>query len=190
MALSEIDRQLIQRCLEDRPRAWEDFVDRFMGLVVHVVNHSAQCRSLRLSNSDREDLVADVFLAIIDKDYAVLRRFRGSSSLATYLSVIARRVVVAKLLTTMSGIAHNAMAGSSTMTAIPAAPEPDQLATQEEVDQLLNRLDGPESDVIRLYYKEGRTYREISDATGMPENSIGPLLSRARNKMRSSAGVE
>ena len=61
MALSDIDRNLLDRCLNNKPRAWEDFVDRYMGLVVHVINHTAQCRSLRLSTSDREDLAAEVF---------------------------------------------------------------------------------------------------------------------------------
>ncbi len=42
MALSEIDRNLLDRCLQRKPRAWEDFVDRFMGLVVHVVSHTAR----------------------------------------------------------------------------------------------------------------------------------------------------
>ena len=77
MALSDIDRNLLDRCLNSKPRAWEDFVDRFMGLVVHVINHTAQCRSLRLSAADREDLAAEVFLAIVDNDMAVLRHFRG-----------------------------------------------------------------------------------------------------------------
>jgi len=94
VALSEIDRSLLDRCLARKPRAWEDFVDRFMGLVVHVVNHSAQSRSLRLSSEDREDLVSHVFLAIVKEDLSVLRHFRGESSLATYLTVIARRVIV------------------------------------------------------------------------------------------------
>src|SRR5580692_10842857 len=98
MALSDIDRNLLQRCLARKPRAWEDFVDRFMGLVVHVVNHSAQCRSLRVSPEDREDLVAQVFLTIISNEMAVLRNFRGDSSLATYLTVIARRVVVHQMV--------------------------------------------------------------------------------------------
>ena len=31
VALSEIDRSLLDRCLNRKPRAWEDFVDRFMG---------------------------------------------------------------------------------------------------------------------------------------------------------------
>ena len=98
MALSEIDRNLLERCLAKKPRAWEDFVDRYMGLVLHVVNHTAQSRSILLSVPDREDLAADVMLAIINDDFAVLRNFRGKSSLATYLTVIARRVVVRKLL--------------------------------------------------------------------------------------------
>ncbi len=47
MALSEVDRNLLQKCLGQKPRAWEDFVDRYMGLFVHVVNHSAESRSMR-----------------------------------------------------------------------------------------------------------------------------------------------
>ena len=56
MGLSEIDRNLLERCLQKKSRGWEDFVDRFMGLVVHVVNHSAQARSIRLGLQDRDDL--------------------------------------------------------------------------------------------------------------------------------------
>src|SRR5215831_8894345 len=58
VALSDIDRNLLDRCLNGKPRAWEDFVDRFTGLVVHVITHTAQCRSIRISNADREDLAA------------------------------------------------------------------------------------------------------------------------------------
>ncbi|HEY1786120.1 MAG TPA: hypothetical protein VGG30_11245 [Pirellulales bacterium] len=94
MALSDIDRSLLDRCLERKPRAWEDFVDRFLGLVIHVVNHSAHCRSWRLATEECEDLVARVFRTVAKDDLAVLRHFRGESSLATYLTVIARRLVV------------------------------------------------------------------------------------------------
>ncbi len=102
VALSEIDRNLLDRCLQQKPRAWEDFVDRFMGLVVHVVNHTARARSVRLTPADRDDLCAEVFLATIRNDFGVLRNFRGHSSLATYLTVVARRIVVKELLSRMS----------------------------------------------------------------------------------------
>ena len=68
MVLTEIDRDLLERCLQRKPRAWEDFVDRFMGLVIHVVNHSAQARSVRLTPEDRADLVrwADIIDGALD----------------------------------------------------------------------------------------------------------------------------
>ena len=81
---------------------WEGFVDRFFGLVIHVVNHTAQARSVRLTPEDRDDLCAEIFLEVIRRDFALLRNFRGQSSLATYLTVVARRIVVKELLSQRS----------------------------------------------------------------------------------------
>jgi RNA polymerase sigma-70 factor, ECF subfamily len=41
-----------------------------------------------------------------------------------------------------------------------------------------------EAKIVRQYHIEGRSYREISAGLGVPENSIGPALSRARSKLR------
>ncbi len=185
VALSEIDRNLLERCLQRKPKAWEDFVDRFMGLIVHVVNHTAEARSVRLTAEDRDDLCAEIFLAIIRDNFNVLRKFRGNSSLATYLAVIARRVAVRQLLAN-KGVARL----SDNSSNVPdSQPSPEQrLTNREEVQRLLDGLDGTEAEVVRLYHLEGRSYEEISLSIGMPENSIGPILSRARNKMR-QAGV-
>ena len=38
MGLLARDRELIRRCLHHEPGAWNDFVDRFLGLVYHVVH--------------------------------------------------------------------------------------------------------------------------------------------------------
>lgn len=184
MALSDIDRNLLDRCLARKPRAWEDFVDRFMGLVVHVTNHSAQCRSIRLTPEDREDLCAEVFLAIIKNDYAVLRNFRRQSSLATYLTVIARRVVVRELLARKAASRLTAPTSETAASAGSEAHEEHRVEDREEVERLLEELDGREADVVRMYHLEGKSYQEISSAVGVPENSVGPTLSRAREKMR------
>ena len=191
MALSEIDRSLLERCLAKKPRAWEDFVDRFMGLVMHVINHTAQCRSILLPAAEREDLAAEVMLAIVDSDFAVLRRFRGKSSLATYLTVISRRVVVRKLVASrsatslsevaLSEVAENSLSQRSDVEA--------RLNNQEEVERLLAHLEGPEAQVVRMYHLEGKTYQEISRISGMPANSVGPMLSRIRTRLRGQSRV-
>ncbi len=183
MALSEIDRKLLRRCIDRKTNSWEDFVDRFMGLVVHVINHTAQARSIRLVADDQDDLAAEVFLAIIDRDFAILRNFRGDSSLATYLTVIARRVVVRELLrrkspASLGGVAAEQLADGNGLAA------EKRISDRQQVDLLLGELQGVEAEVVRLYHLEGKSYREISLSINMPENSIGPTLSRARVKMR------
>lgn len=181
MALSEIDRSLLQRCLARKPNSWEDFVDRFVGLVVHVINHTAQSRSIRLTSQDREDLAADVFLTIVNNDFAILRRFRGESSLATYLTVVARRVVVHELLKRKTP----ANLGDSVEQAADNGREVEErISDRDEVERLLEGLNDAEANVVRMYHLEGKSYQEISSNVGMPENSIGPTLSRARAKMR------
>ena len=184
MSLSEVDRQLLQRCLDRAPRAWEDFVDRFLGLVIHVANHTAESRQLPLDAATRDDLVSDVFVTIIADDFGVLRRFRRNCSLATYLTVISRRVIARRLtkppLPPASNHDINAVASNGT---------PQRIESKEEVEKLMTRLDAKEASVIRMYHLEGKSYSEISRAVGIAENSIGPVLSRARAKMREAGGA-
>lgn len=188
VTLSDKDRQLLDRCLKRKPRAWQEFVDRFLGLVVHVVRHTATARHIQIDDATREDLVAEVFFELVRDDFRILRRFRHESSLATYLTVISRRVVVRRLI--RSGTRSGPMPVLSAKVADAAAEKArsdgaeERIADRDQVEQLMTRLDPQEADVVRLYHLEGRTYREISAHTGMPENSVGPLLSRARLKMR------
>lgn len=182
MSLSEIDRNLLQRCIDGAPRAWQDFVDRFLGLVIHVANHTAESRGIQLDQGTRDDLVAEVFLVLLASDRGVLRRFRRDSSLATYLTVIARRVIARRLSQDTShprlSIADVDAADSSQV---------DRLENREEVERLMARLDPQESKIVRMYHIEGMSYEQIGKVVGLSENSIGPVLSRARQKMREGA---
>ena len=184
MTLSEIDRNLLERCLDRKPRAWEDFVDRFMGLILHVINHTSQARSVRLSPEDRDDLCSDVFLNIVKEDFGVLRRFRGESSLATYLTVVARRIVVRAMLRRKSMAPLREDAGHHPPAADDRPQAERRINDREQVERLLGGLEGSEAQIVRMYHLESKSYQEIGEAMGMPTNSVGPILSRARVKMR------
>ncbi|MFC1596590.1 RNA polymerase sigma factor, partial [Planctomycetota bacterium] len=177
MALSEIDRNLLERCLERKARAWEDFVDRFMGLVVHVVSHTAQARSVRLTPDDCDDLCSEVFLNVIKDDFGILRRFRGQSSLATYLTVVTRRIVVKRMMQNkMATPLTEGAAGRAAQDAADPKPQPEQrVSDREEVGRLMEGLGDGEARIVRMYHLEGKSYQEISRAVGVSENSIGPI---------------
>lgn len=183
MPLTDEDRQLLQMCLEHEPRAWEAFVDRFLGLVIHVVNHTAESRGLTNSAQDMEDLTADVFLTFVADDYATLRRFKGQSSLATYLTVIARRVVVREMLRRKLNAPPSDSSEVDEM-ADQHLPVEDRLSNHEEVQKLMEELGGEEAKIVQLYHIEGKSYDEISSTLGIPSNSVGPTLYRARAKLR------
>lgn len=186
MALHPIDRELLERCLARRPGAWERFVDRFVGLVCHVIHHTARCRSVRLTDEDVEDLASEVFFTFLENDFAVLRRFRGQASLATYLTVIARRVVVRELLRRKGQVPLSVLAGEDVQLKT-ENPQEAHLADREEVEKLLGELSAQEAAIVRMFHLEGKSYEDISAETGLPVNSIGPTLHRARSRMRSLA---
>lgn len=190
MALTEIDRNLLKRCLAEEPGAWKDFVDRFLGLFIHVVQHTAHVRSVRLSQEDVDDLCAEVFVTLLADKYAVLRNFRGMSSLATYLTVIARRVVVCemarrRMAEAMGHVqAHQASLDQAQATQVAYPRDLQRVEDQEEIRIMLEGLPFPDSEVVRQFHIEGRTYRDISRSLSIPENSIGSILTRSREKLR------
>jgi RNA polymerase sigma-70 factor (ECF subfamily) len=188
VVLTPADRELLQRCLRHEPGAWNDFVDRFLGLIYHVIHHTAYLRSVPLRPQDVEDLAAEILLRLVDNDYAALRQFRGRASLAAYLTVIARRICVQELARRQAAREVQLQSGQ---TAEPEEPPRAQvgLETLEEVARLLRRLPAKERAVVRLHYLEGRSYEEISTQLNIPLNSIGPILARARQRLRQSAAA-
>jgi RNA polymerase sigma-70 factor (ECF subfamily) len=173
--------------LHHEPGSWNDFVDRFLGLVYHVVQHTADARSFTLKPEDAEDIAAQALLQIVDNDYAALRQFRGNSSLATYLTVITRRTCVNELARRAPIREHQLRGNNHPLTEEPEAPDaaPGKgIETLDEVNQLLKKLPEKERSVVKLYFLDGRSYEEISKELTIPMNSIGPILSRARRKMQ------
>ena len=183
-----VDRELINRCLTGDAGSWNDFVDRYLSLIYHVIGYTAHLRSMRLGAEDLEDIAAEVLLKIVAGDYKVLRHFRAQSSFATYLTVVARRICVQELARRAQVKEQNRTGESNAPTVdreeAPAAQK--GMESLEEVERLLKRLSGREREIIRLYYLEGRTYEEISTDTEVPVNTIGAVLSRARAKLRES----
>jgi RNA polymerase sigma-70 factor (ECF subfamily) len=184
VALTTVDRALLQRCLNRQSGAWNDFVDRFLGLIYHSIHHTAHLRSVELRPEDTEDIAAEVLLKIIANDFALLKQFKGQCSLATYLVVVSRRICVHELARRAAASDVQPQKKDVAEADVAGPPRGDGLEHLEEVQKLLSRLPAKERKVVRLYYLEGRSYEEISTELNIPVNTIGPILSRARQKLR------
>jgi RNA polymerase sigma-70 factor (ECF subfamily) len=138
---------------------------------------------MALHADDAEDLAADVMSTIVEGNFKILRRFRGKSSMASYLAVIARRVVVNKL--SRRAIYEKKMqAIRPTDGAEQVIPPELHIDQEDEVHRLLDSLDGTDADLVRAFYLDHKSYAEISRELGIPENSIGPSLTRLRHQLR------
>jgi RNA polymerase sigma-70 factor (ECF subfamily) len=190
VSLPENDRGLLNRCLEHEPGAWKEFVDRYAGLFSHVIQHTAHSRSIPLTAHDIDDLSADVFLALLANNSEILRRFRGDSTLKTYLTVICRRIVVHEMIRRRMAeeMGHVKTHGTALERAhVGEADASVRIENRELVQRMLEGLAETEAAVVRLFHLEGRTYHEIAVGLGIPENSVGPILTRAREKLRKSS---
>ncbi len=186
MALSNLDRELLLDCLAGSEEAWRGFCDRYIGLIIHTVEHVANSFRIPIDDPSRDDLVSDVFVALLDRDCAPLRQFRGDSSLAAYLVVIARRTVIKKL-------SLRAIPMTDSKVEIESVPDSSSRSSQSSpsVDwdspETFQGLSHEEASAIRMFHLEGKSYREIGSHLGLSENSIGPFLTRAREKLRHRA---
>jgi len=54
------------------------------------------CRHVRLHGPDAEDFASTARLALLEDDCAILRKYEGRSSLASYVSIVVRRLFIAQ----------------------------------------------------------------------------------------------
>lgn len=173
--------QLVEACLASAPGAWDEFVGRFAGLLGHVVDRTSAHHGAPLSGGERDDIIAEILFELLRNDAAALRGYAGRASLATYLTVIARRVAVRSLQRARERRPIPVGDGRHEVDRHDAV---DELVEREAVEALLGTLDETEARLIRLHHLEARSYGEISRLTGLPVGSIGPALSKARQKLR------
>jgi RNA polymerase sigma-70 factor (ECF subfamily) len=102
------------------------------------------------------------------------------------LTIIARRVVVHEIARRRNAEAlGHVEAHQVSLEHAHVTREHQRVDDREEIELMLNGLPHAEAEVVRQFHIEGRSYREISAGMGIPENTIGPTLTRAREKIRS-----
>ena len=186
---SPVDQALIKECLTGDSEAWNTFVRRFGRLIRAVITKTAQRRGWPISDADRDDITAEVFAQLVYRDAASLRQFAGRSTLTTYLTVIARRVAVRAMLQQNAypkTLPQNISLAEQKDRAI--TPQ-QQISQQEEIEQYLKNLSTEEQVLLRMHDREGDSYSEISNATGITVKSIGPRLSKSRRSIRQDDNV-
>jgi RNA polymerase sigma-70 factor (ECF subfamily) len=179
----------VRRLVAGDASAWRILIENYQRLVLARVVAIARDLNQATNPSDAEDLCADVFSQLVRDDFAALRRFEGRSTLATWLCVVTRRIVLRWLVIARREPSQPA-AQPPALDALagPTSDEPLRIIINNEDRKLLAaeiaRLSDRHRELATLFYIDGCSYREISQQLHMPINSIGPTLARIHEKLR------
>ncbi len=185
------ESQFVRRLIAGEPDAWRDWVRGSAAIL-----HSTVARALgAAAGIDPEDVVQAVYAKLWADDRRRLKAFRGTSRLSTWLVAVAHREALDRLRasarTSRGVLSLNGSAdGHESNGLVPAAksPPPDRAAVdRESLAALLlavDRLPPRDRLLVRLVHVDGRPYAEVALLLAVPENSIGPWLLRARERLR------
>lgn len=183
MARGRDDSELLERCIRREPGAWVEFVDRFKGTVQALARRYLKLNGHLPDEPELEDIVQEVFLAVIRRDFRLLRNYDATYTVKTYLGVITR-TEVHRLLRRRRPLVgtEEELEGAG-----PTAPSSsDGAADAEEKEVLLRALDElPQRDaeILKLRFLREMDYRAIASALNIPETSVGQTLFRAKQRL-------
>ncbi|MDH3682096.1 MAG: sigma-70 family RNA polymerase sigma factor [Acidimicrobiia bacterium] len=172
--------ELVSAARQGDEQAWSALVDRFAGLVWHVI------RGFRLPNAVGEDIYQTAWLRLAEN----LDRIRKPESLGGWLAQTARNECLRSLKV---GGRENLRDDLEIDLADDTAPV-ERGVDDEERDEILWQAFASLSEacqrLLRLLIADPPlAYEQVSDLLGMSIGSIGPTRARCLAKLRSARGV-
>jgi RNA polymerase sigma-70 factor (ECF subfamily) len=121
--------------------------------------------------ADIEDASQEVFAQLLRDGARTLRQFRRQSSLPTWLAYVVRSVC--------RQIAGRERGAQPLQEDIALPPPTEEDLPLEGLKEAIAGLPSRDQRLLRLFFHEGKKYREIALELGVSINSVGPLLARA-----------
>jgi RNA polymerase sigma-70 factor, ECF subfamily len=177
---------LVRRVQAKDELAFREIVDRYQAKVYSIIY------GILRNRNDAEDIAQQVFAKI----YFSIKNFDFRSSLLTWIYKITvnecydylRKKRVRKLVYESDFSAEDTLMMENSQPATDHAPAVDtQLAQRDVINKLLSKISAEDRSLILLKEVEGHSVEELSQMTGLNENTIKVKLFRARQKLVKAA---
>ena len=173
---SYTDQRLVEACLQANGLAWKELVSRFGGLV-----YSIPLRGCGFSPEDCDDVFQSVFGTVYEK----LSELREPPKLRSWIVSITWRKCFdlqrsKEVIPEPSEIDEISVEEETPADVV--AHEERKVSLRKSLEELSNL--GAKAIII-CRFCEGTSYKEISEALDIPLGSIGPILGRAFEDLRS-----
>jgi RNA polymerase sigma-70 factor, ECF subfamily len=167
------ERALVERLIARDSAAWDRFVREYGPTLVRA--------AAVVSPRDAEDVAQKVCAMLLEADARLLRSFRGQSTFSTWLIGIVRNQALMQLRRDKLGAAlppREPPKGRGPLEDLMAAENEEQLAAALAAIPPRDRL------LLTLHYLDELPHARIAAVLGIAVNSVGPLLDRARERLK------
>ena len=187
-AEAQRDSELVRRFNAGDETAFIEIMTHYREKLFPIV------QSLLRNHADTEEIVQDTFI----RAHRGLARFRGDSSLATWLHRIAVNLARNRYWYFFRRRRHATLSfdcplgddSDATFTDLVAAdaPDPARAATNDEfaalVETCMEKLDPRHREILTLRNLLHRSYEEIATALGINVGTVKSRIARARENLR------
>ena len=175
------DSALLAGLVAHDARAWRRLVDKYSPLLLAVSRRTFASYGFRSTSEDVEDAVADVWSNLLAGNLRLVHQCLARGNLLQTLQVLARNRSV--------DLMRKRRLNTVRLDEGFAVAEGDEEETDFDVDPheltaAMDELTPRQRALVQLFFLQGRKYREIADLTGIPQNSVGPTLTRAVARLR------
>jgi len=170
--------EFLENCLRGRKWAWDAFVDRYAGVIFAAVNRVMGRQRQRAQEA--EDVAQDVFVRLVRRDFALLRRYDPDrASLTTWLTIVARSVAIdhlrRKRLQTVS---------LEEAPAMPPASEAAPIASPPTAEYPLELLTARQKLVLQLLYDRDMDPEAAGRVLGISAQTVRSTKHKALQRLR------
>ena len=163
------DGQLVARCRQGDPEAWNELVERFSRYVYAIA-----VQAFKLPEHDAEDVFQEVFA----RAYEHLAKLRDDEAIRPWLAQLTRRLCIDRLRAGAHEQPEELVEPTDAGDAI--AKLDDALAVHEALAIL---PDGCQ-DILDRFFARDESYRTIGEALELPAGTIASRISRCLGKLR------
>lgn len=174
-------RRLVERCIEKEEKAWEEFVERFSGLLYFSARERLRRSSFAFGHKDLEDIVQGIFLEMWEKGR--LEGVRKREKITAWLSVVAQtralnymrqkkdRLLRQEELCKIDEIKVDSTSGI----------DEDKVVKLEEA---IEGFSAREKIILKLNMIHGRKHREIARFMDIPINTVSTIIARKKRMLK------
>ncbi|PKP00369.1 MAG: RNA polymerase subunit sigma-70 [Bacteroidetes bacterium HGW-Bacteroidetes-8] len=171
----EEELRIIELIRNGDQELYKVIVEEYSPRVLSVIRGVIPCRE------DAEEVAQDVFV----KAFFSLNKFRGDSSLSTWLFRIAYNMSISK--TRLKKVNFVPVDSAQISSNYCSDNSEEEAYIREKRFELLNRmlssLDTSERFLIALFYNHEKSIKEIADITGTKESNVKVKLHRIKKRM-------